>query len=123
MTTVFSPFIETDPEEFARATEITYLGTVWGTRSALTGCSRGTGARWCRWGPRSPTAGSRCRAPTRRQARMKGFTESIRCELRARHSKVHLTMVQLPGAQHAAVRSLSQSDAGPPDARGSDLSA
>ena len=35
MTTVFSPFIETDPEEFARATEITYLGTVWGTRSAL----------------------------------------------------------------------------------------
>jgi NAD(P)-dependent dehydrogenase (short-subunit alcohol dehydrogenase family) len=28
---------------------------------------------------------------------IKGFTESLRCELRARGSRVHVTMVQLPG--------------------------
>src|SRR5213076_1537378 len=29
MTTVFAPFAEIDPEEFARATKVTYLGAVW----------------------------------------------------------------------------------------------
>ena len=35
MTTVFAPFSEIEPEEFKRATEVTYLGVVWGTRAAL----------------------------------------------------------------------------------------
>jgi len=35
MTTVFSPFAEIPPAEFKRATEVTYLGTVNGTRAAL----------------------------------------------------------------------------------------
>ncbi len=35
MATIFSPFMEITPEEFKRATEVTYLGFVWGTRSAL----------------------------------------------------------------------------------------
>jgi NAD(P)-dependent dehydrogenase (short-subunit alcohol dehydrogenase family) len=34
MTTVFSPFLEVTPEEFKRATEVTYLGFVYGTMSA-----------------------------------------------------------------------------------------
>src|SRR5579884_1323950 len=35
MTTVFSPFLEVTPEEYKRATEVTYLGCVYGTMSAL----------------------------------------------------------------------------------------
>jgi nucleoside-diphosphate-sugar epimerase len=35
MTTIFSPFEEITPDEFRRATEVTYLGAVWGTRAAL----------------------------------------------------------------------------------------
>ena len=30
MATVFAPFVATEPEEFKRATEVTYLGTVYG---------------------------------------------------------------------------------------------
>ncbi len=35
MTTVFSPFMEITAEEFKRATEVTYLGTVYGTMAAI----------------------------------------------------------------------------------------
>lgn len=35
MTTVFAPLLEVTPEEFKRATEVTYLGFVYGTMSAL----------------------------------------------------------------------------------------
>ncbi len=35
MTTIFAPFLEITPEEFKRATEVTYLGQVNGTLSAL----------------------------------------------------------------------------------------
>ena len=35
MTTVFAPFLEITPEEFKRATEVTYLGQVYGTMAAL----------------------------------------------------------------------------------------
>ncbi len=35
MTTVFSPFMKIEPDEFRRVTEVTYLGVVWGTRVAL----------------------------------------------------------------------------------------
>src|SRR5918911_898058 len=35
MTTVFSPFKDLTPEEYKRATEVTYLGYVWGTMAAL----------------------------------------------------------------------------------------
>ena len=35
MTTIFAPTWEIAPEEFRRATEVTYLGFVWGTMTAL----------------------------------------------------------------------------------------
>ena len=35
MTTVFAEFKDIEPDEFRRATEVTYLGTVWGTKAAL----------------------------------------------------------------------------------------
>ena len=35
MTTIFAPFLEITPAEFKRATEVTYLGQVYGTMAAL----------------------------------------------------------------------------------------
>jgi NAD(P)-dependent dehydrogenase (short-subunit alcohol dehydrogenase family) len=35
MATVFAYFMDIEPEEFARATQVTYLGSVWGMRAAL----------------------------------------------------------------------------------------
>ncbi|MDX1532350.1 MAG: SDR family NAD(P)-dependent oxidoreductase, partial [Rhodothermales bacterium] len=35
MTTVFAPLKDVTPEEFERATRVTYLGAVWGTMAAL----------------------------------------------------------------------------------------
>ncbi|HVY94429.1 MAG TPA: SDR family NAD(P)-dependent oxidoreductase, partial [Bryobacteraceae bacterium] len=35
MTTIFGRFTDVTPEEYKRATEVTYLGTVYGTMSAL----------------------------------------------------------------------------------------
>src|SRR5581483_9200083 len=35
MTTVFAPVAETEPADFQRAVEVTFLGQVWGTMAAL----------------------------------------------------------------------------------------
>jgi NAD(P)-dependent dehydrogenase (short-subunit alcohol dehydrogenase family) len=35
MATDFAPLSEIEPDEFRRATEVTYLGSVWGTMAAL----------------------------------------------------------------------------------------
>jgi NAD(P)-dependent dehydrogenase (short-subunit alcohol dehydrogenase family) len=97
MTTVFAFFEDIQPEEFERATEVTYLGLVWGTRAALRRMlprDRGTivqvgSALDYRGIPlQSPYCGAK-------QA-IKGFQQSLRTELRHKGSKVHLTMVQLP---------------------------
>lgn len=61
---VFAPFQETRPEEFRRATEVTYLGYVHGTRVALSHMTPATGAPSCRWDRRWRTGVSRCRRPT-----------------------------------------------------------
>jgi NAD(P)-dependent dehydrogenase (short-subunit alcohol dehydrogenase family) len=98
MTTVFGEFMDVSPDEFRRATEVTYLGAVWGTRAALRRMverDRGTivlvGSAMAYRG--IPLQSAYCGA----KHAEKGFFESLRCELRHNGSKVHLTMVQLPG--------------------------
>jgi NAD(P)-dependent dehydrogenase (short-subunit alcohol dehydrogenase family) len=98
MTTVFAEFTDVTPDEFRRATEVTYLGAVWGTRAALRRMvprNRGTivqvGSALAYRG--IPLQSAYCGA----KHAMKGFTESVRCELRHRRSRVQVTMVQLPG--------------------------
>jgi NAD(P)-dependent dehydrogenase (short-subunit alcohol dehydrogenase family) len=98
MTTVFAYFEDVDPEEFRRATEVTYLGSVWGTRAALKLMlprNRGTiiqvGSALAYRG--IPLQSAYCGS----KHATKGFFESIRTELLAKGSNVHLTMVQLPG--------------------------
>jgi NAD(P)-dependent dehydrogenase (short-subunit alcohol dehydrogenase family) len=97
MATVFSPFAELTAEEFRRATEVTYLGTVHGTMAALRRMrprNRGTIVQvGSALGYRSiPLQAPYCGA----KAAIRGFTDSVRCELLRERSRVHLTMVQLP---------------------------
>jgi NAD(P)-dependent dehydrogenase (short-subunit alcohol dehydrogenase family) len=98
MTTVFAWFEDIEPEELQRATDVTYLGSVWGTRAALRRMQprdRGTivqvGSALAYRG--IPLQLAYCGA----KHALQGFQESLRTELRHRGSRVHLTMVQLPG--------------------------
>src|SRR2546423_11286943 len=98
MTTVFAFFSEIDPDEFRRATEVTYLGAVWGTKAALTRMlprDRGTigqvGSALAYRG--IPLQSAYCGS----KHAMKGFSEWVRTELIHKGSNVHVTMVQLPG--------------------------
>jgi short-subunit dehydrogenase len=98
MATVFARFLDTQPEEFKRATEVTYLGTVYGTMTALrrmTARDRGTIVQvGSALAYRAiPLQAAYCGA----KFAIRGFTDSIRTELLTDHSNVHLTMVQLPG--------------------------
>ena len=97
MASVFSPIKEMTPEEYRRVTEVTYLGCVYGTLAALK-----------RMLPRDrgvivqvgsalayraiPLQSAYCAA----KHALRGFTESLRCELIHDKSNVRVTMVQLP---------------------------
>jgi NAD(P)-dependent dehydrogenase (short-subunit alcohol dehydrogenase family) len=94
---VFAPFWEIKPEEFKRATEVTYLGYVWGTMAALKYMrqrDRGTivhvGSALAYRG--IPLQSAYCGA----KHAIQGFHESLRCELLHEKSGIHVTMVQMP---------------------------
>lgn len=97
MVSVFSPIREMTPEDFKRVTDVTYLGTVNGTLAALKRMlprDRGTIVQvGSALAYRSiPLQAAYCAA----KAAIRGFTDSLRCELRHDNSNVHVTMVQLP---------------------------
>ena len=97
MATVFGPISSLSAEEIRRVTEVTYLGFVHGTLAAL---------RYMR--PRNrgtivqvgsalayraiPLQSAYCAA----KFAVRGFTDSLRCELLHDHSAVRVSMVQLP---------------------------
>jgi NAD(P)-dependent dehydrogenase (short-subunit alcohol dehydrogenase family) len=95
--TVFAPVMDTTPEEFRRATEVTYLGSVWGTMTALRrmrprdqGVIVQVGSALAYRG--IPLQAAYCGG----KHALQGFLESLRAELMHEGSHVHLTMVQLP---------------------------
>ncbi|MEU6394603.1 SDR family oxidoreductase [Streptomyces sp. NPDC046939] len=95
--TVFAPFDEVTAEEFERATRVTYLGFVNGTRAALQRMlprDRGTIVQvGSALGERSvPLQSAYCGA----KHAINGFTSSLRTELLHRKSNVHVTVVQMP---------------------------
>lgn len=97
MASVFSPFAEMSEEDFKRVTEVTYLGAVNGTRSALkrmlprnSGCIVQVGSALAYRG--IPLQAAYCGA----KHALQGFSESVRCELIHDKSRVHLTSVHLP---------------------------
>ncbi|WP_396453024.1 SDR family oxidoreductase [Actinomadura sp.] len=94
---VLAPFWEIEPAEFARTTEVTYLGYVNGTRAALKRMmprDRGVivqcGSAMAYRG--IPLQSAYCGA----KHAIKGFHESLRTELMHEGSGVKVTMVQMP---------------------------
>ncbi len=96
-TNVFGEFWKITPKEWRRVTDVTYLGYVWGTMSALRRMrkrDRGTivqvGSALCY---RSiPLQSAYCGA----KSAIRGFTDSIRTELLHHKSNVRITIVQMP---------------------------
>ena len=98
MATVFARFLDTEPEEFKRATEVTYLGAVYGTMVALKRMTARDRGKIVQVGSALsyraiPLQAAYCGA----KFAIRGFTDSIRTELLHDNSKVQITMVQLPG--------------------------
>jgi short-subunit dehydrogenase len=98
MTTVFSRIGNITPEEFARVTDVTYHGVVWGTQAALKrmiprnrGCIVQVGSALAYRA--IPLQSAYCGAKHAARA----FTDSLRSELIHDDVNVHLTMVHLPG--------------------------
>jgi NAD(P)-dependent dehydrogenase (short-subunit alcohol dehydrogenase family) len=97
MVSVFSPIKEMTPEEVERVTAVTYLGAVYGTMAALKRMLPRDSGMILQVGSalsyRSiPLQGAYCGA----KHALKGFTESLRCELLHDGSRVRVTMVHLP---------------------------
>ncbi|KUL36890.1 short-chain dehydrogenase [Streptomyces sp. NRRL F-4489] len=96
-TSVFAQFTEIGADEYRRVTEVTYLGFVNGTRSALhrmlprdAGTIVQVGSAL---GERSiPLQSAYCGA----KHAVNGFTSSVRTELLHNKSKVRITVVQMP---------------------------
>lgn len=97
MVSVFSPVKQIKPEEYKRVTEVTYLGVVYGTLSALKrmlprdrGVIIEVGSALAYRG--IPLQSAYCAA----KHAIQGFVDSLRCELLHDKSNVRVTMVQLP---------------------------
>ncbi len=65
--TIFAPFDKIDPNEFKRATEVSYLGFVHGTMAALNRMKRATAGQLCRSARRWACDPSRCNRHTAAQ--------------------------------------------------------
>jgi short-subunit dehydrogenase len=94
---VFAEFKDLTPEEYTRITHVTYLGYVWGTMAALKRMLRRDRGTIVQVGSalayRSiPLQAAYCGA----KSAIRGFTDSIRCELLHQGSKVKITMAILP---------------------------
>ena len=97
MASVFSPVELMTPDEFKRVTDVTYLGVVYGTISALRRMRQRDRGSIVQVGSalvyRSiPLQSAYCAA----KHAVAGFTDSLRCELIHERSRIHLTMVQMP---------------------------
>ncbi len=97
MTSVFSPVMEMEPEEYKRVTEVTYLGQVYGAISALKrmfprdkGSVLFVGSALAYRG--IPLQSAYCAS----KHAIEGFYDSLRSELIHYGSKIKTCMVQLP---------------------------
>jgi NAD(P)-dependent dehydrogenase (short-subunit alcohol dehydrogenase family) len=96
MATIFSPALQISPRDFERATQVTYLGAVWGTMAALKRMKARDRGTIVQVGSALAYRSIPLQAPyCGAKAALRGFTDSIRCELDHDRSKVHITMVHL----------------------------
>jgi NAD(P)-dependent dehydrogenase (short-subunit alcohol dehydrogenase family) len=97
MATLYATVAETSPEEFRRATEVTYLGSVWGTMAALRrmrprnrGAIVQVGSALAYRG--IPLQAAYCGG----KHALQGFLDSVRTELLHEGSRVRITAVHVP---------------------------
>jgi short-subunit dehydrogenase len=97
MATVYGPFLDISADEYKRVTEVTYLGFVNGTRTALQrmvprdrGVIVQVGSALAYRG--IPLQSAYCGA----KHAIQGFTDSVRCELLHDESAVRVVEVQMP---------------------------
>jgi NAD(P)-dependent dehydrogenase (short-subunit alcohol dehydrogenase family) len=96
MATIFCDVLSITPQDFQRATEVTYLGTVWGTMAALKRMKPRDAGAIVQVGSALAYRSIPLQAPyCGAKSAIRGFTDSLRSELIHDHSRVHLTMVQL----------------------------
>jgi NAD(P)-dependent dehydrogenase (short-subunit alcohol dehydrogenase family) len=96
MATIFCEFDRIDPQDFRRATEVTYLGAVWGTRVALEHMQARNAGTIVQVGSALAYRSIPLQAPyCGAKSAIRGFTDSLRSELIHHNSKVRLTMVHL----------------------------
>src|SRR3954470_4140313 len=97
MTTVFAFFDDIEPDEFRRATEVTYLGSVWGLQAALRRMAPRDRGTIVQVGSALAFRGIPLQAPyCGAKHAVQGFTESVRTELLHDGSNVRIATVQLP---------------------------
>lgn len=96
MATLFADVLSISPDDFQRATDVTYHGTVWGTLAALRHMKRQGHGTIVQVGSALAYRSIPLQAPyCGAKAAVRGFTDALRCELVHERSPVHLTMVQL----------------------------
>lgn len=97
MTTVFAWSWDVEPEEYRRATEVTYLGQVYGTLAALRRMRPRNRGRIVNVGSSLAYIGIPLQAAyCASKFAARGFSESVRAELLHHRSQVTLSMVHLP---------------------------
>jgi NAD(P)-dependent dehydrogenase (short-subunit alcohol dehydrogenase family) len=96
MATIFAPVHEISPAEFRRATEVTYLGTVYGTMAALRRMRERNRGTIVQVGSALAYRAIPLQAPyCGAKFAIRGFTDALRVELMHERSDIHITMVQL----------------------------
>ncbi|HWT71674.1 MAG TPA: SDR family oxidoreductase [Oxalicibacterium sp.] len=96
MATIFCPATEIAPEDFKRATEVTYLGGVWGTLAALKRMKQRDSGSIVQIGSALAYRSIPLQAPyCGAKSALRGFIDSLRSELIHDKSNVHVTMVHL----------------------------
>jgi short-subunit dehydrogenase len=98
MVTVLGPVDQLRAEEIRRVTEVTYLGTVHGTMVALERMGERGRGKIIQVGSALAYRSVPLQAPyCAAKAAIRGFTDSLRCELIHQKSPVSVTIVHMPG--------------------------
>ena len=98
MATIYAEFLDVEPDEYRRATEVTYHGMVWGTRAALKRMAERNRGTIVQVSSALAFRGIPLQAPyCGAKHACKGFTESVLTEIKHHGWDIHVTMVHLPG--------------------------
>ena len=97
MNSVFASFKDITAEEFKRVTDVTYLGQVYGTMSALKRMMPRNEGSIILVGSALAYRGIPLQSPyCGAKHGIQGFYDSLRCELLHQKSKIRISMIQLP---------------------------